>query len=212
MSNLHHFSGRVEYVKERRAPKQAWGSLNARIVLSRNHFTFKEEQKTISNSTLWLTIKTEYENDILSKRCKAVLESCQKGRFIFVNGAKISDFVSVPKDEQGKPIPNAPTETRYSIEVGASACSFADVPYRDINISLMNGTVKEQGQNGMLKISMPYSSKDGLKFKEGIVFSPFDFDHSLIGKRVFVAGQLFGKTPTKVDQVYVVADTLEIIK
>lgn len=210
-NNTLFFSGRVEFVKERHAPNTNWGSLNARVHQSRSRFDFGGEIKTINSPTIWLTIKTDYENGVMKRASKFAFDACNEKLFIFVNGAKITDYDHIPKDANGNAIAGAPMETRYNVEISASGCSFSERPYSDINIATLSGDVVEASE-GKFKLKIPYVGKTGLKFRHAVVMTDRPHDPGLIGKRVFVSGEVFGKTPAGTDLVYVVAKQYEVIR
>lgn len=210
-NNILAFSGRVEFVKERHIAGNAWGSLNVRVQQSRSRFSFKNEDIVLNSPTIWLTIKTDYENNVLKRMSKYALDACTEKLFIFVNGAKITDYDHHPKDANGNAIAGAPIETRYNLEVSSSGCSFSEQPYSDINIAMLSGTVVEN-KEGKFKLKMPYMGKSGVKFRHAVVMTDKPFDPALVNKRVFVAGEVFGKTPSGTDLIYVIARQFEVIK
>lgn len=211
--NEHYFNGQVEYVKERRIPGQSWGSLNTRILLDTNCFKFNDEIKIIQNPTIWLNIKVDYDSKSLKKQHQYIYDMCQAKSYIFINGAKIVDFKVEPKDENNKPIPGAPMKIRYSAEIGASGVSCSSQRYRQFNRSLVTGYVDEVGENGSLKIKSAYMVKKEIRNREIFVISPTSttLGPSLLKKKVFVSGSIFGKTPDRSDLTYVAADFIEII-
>jgi len=205
--NKNIFTGKVEFAKERRFGSNAWGSISVRIMQACKSFTFRNEQKFISQPQIWMNIKTTYEGDALTAQDAAVLKSCQEGKYIFVTGAKITDFEQAPKDANGKPIENAPKEVRYSLECSPSGLAFASSPFPDINMSILEGYVTETDPNGQIKVKIPYKAKTETKYRSVLVFHSNEFDPSLAKQRVFISGQVFGKTPdpAKKDLIYVVA-------
>jgi hypothetical protein len=61
-------------------------------------------------------------------------------------------------------------------------------------------------------MSMPYMAKQTLKFRKAIVWYEGEFKPELLHKRIYVSGQVFGKTPSSADKIYVVAKQLEVIR
>lgn len=211
-SNEHYFTGKVEYAKERRISGQSWGSINVRVLLNKNSFDFRGETKIIPNSIIWVNIKVDYDSKSLKPAHKIIFDMCQTNSYIFVNGAKITDYQVEPKDENGNVIPNAPKQTRYNIEVNASGVSCSQQPYRSINLSVLEGYVKEVTPQGMLKLKIPYISKSEVKHREACVLYSDSNTVSLLEKKVFVSGSIFGKTPDRLDLIYVASDFLEITR
>lgn len=206
------FTGTVEYAKERRMGTFSWGTVNARVLLNKKNFKLLDTQIDIVNPTLWINIKTEYNNDKLTPRDQAVLDNCLAKKFVCVAGGKLSSYVSEPKDATGKVIQGAPKDTKYTMDVSPSCIYFSDRPYKEINLTTIEGFVLENGQNGRLLIRVPYRSKEEVKYKEVAVINPMGFDGSLNNKKIIVVGSLFGKLPDRSDSIYVVADTIEILK
>lgn len=211
--NEHYFTGQVEYVKERRIQGQTWGNLNTRILLDTNSFKFNNEDKIIPNSTIWLNIKVEYDSKSLKKQHQKIFDMCSNKSYIFVHGAKIVDFKVVPKDENNNIIPNAPQTTRYSAEVTPGNVSCSLQRYTTFNRSYVTGYVEEVLDNGSLKIKSSYLVKKEIRSREIFVINNSNSlsGPSLLAKKVFVSGSIFGKTPDRLDLIYVAADFIEII-
>lgn len=210
--NHSYFTGIVEYAKDRRIGNFTWGSISARVLMNKGEFIFENEVKTIPNPTIWLNIKIEYDGNKLKPSHQTILSNCNAGKYILVSGARITHFEKELKDENGVVIPGAPKETRYNLEATPGCVHFSDKPYGSLNIAILEGSVREVKDNGQLRLACPYISKQQIKEREVLVINGNGHEPSLLGKSVFVAGSVFGKTPLRTDLVYVVGNSIQVIK
>ena len=201
-------TGSVAWAKEHPQIGKGWGTIRARINLHKFDFTFRDKLEQVDNPIIWISTGVTYDQGRLVEKHRRLLRAFENKEYVCITNARMSHFDAVPKDTSGNPLVGAPKETRYTIECSAASIATSIRPYQNINRYEVVGIVREISPKGAMVIEAPYRGKDGIKTRKVYVINPFEFDGSLLHKKVLVFGSVCGKTPGRTDKVYAVAETI----
>jgi len=207
--NLNIFTGRVTFCKEKRAGTNSFGTISLRIMQDIKTFQLGAKTMFISDPTIWVSVKANYNGNALQDKEQVVLNEGTAGKYIIISGAKLSDYESIAKDSAGLAIPGAPKETKFTIECSPSNCSFSNTPYKAENTSILIGYITDILGPNQIRIKIPYRAKTETKYRKADIYVE-DSSTLSMNKRVLITGSVFGKTPdpSKKDAVYVVAESI----
>jgi hypothetical protein len=215
--NIIFLSGQVQWYREKKVKGYNFGTISSRIGLPRFSFTLDNKVHEIDNPIVWLKTTVSYANNKLAPAAQDLLDSMEVGKFIFVNGAKITNWSRVAKDSSGNPVQGAPPQTVFDLESYEDSVSLSDREYPETNMAIISGTVKDlEGPTGkMTLIYHYYTVEKGKKvFKERIIPILYTdtFNPNLIGERAMITGRVCAKRPDKSDGLYVVSDKVIELK
>jgi len=203
------FSGSVKFVKSNRIGSNLWGNLTVKIIMDNKTFMFKEKAQFLSEPIIWMSIKTNFlENGKLEGNSEKVFDACTNKKYILVTGAKLSDYERVVKDDNGVIIPNGPKLTTYTLECSTNGAVFSTSPFAEINHCTIEGYVNNIIDENSFELKIPYRAKNETKYRKCIIFCDNDKINEYKGKKVFIIGKVFGKTPdpSKKDLIYIVCN------
>ena len=206
-------SGTCEWHKEFHKAGASYGSIRTKIALPKFEFVFRGDNKIIDNPIVWLNVNVNYEDGMLKKSDRSFLDVLSTKKYVIVQDAKITNWISIPKDTNGNPLQGAPPELRYNVETRSSKIGLSDRPYQVINSCTFSGTVEDTSPSGWITLKTAYRGGIGqkeIKHRNIPVLNPGDFNPTLKGSRVLVMGKVCSTLPNRKDKLYILAD--EIIK
>lgn len=204
------FSGSVKFVKLNRIGSNLWGNLSVKVMMDSKTFQFGGKEQFISEPIIWLSIKANFlENGKLEGISEKVYDQCNDKRYILVTGAKLSDYEKASKDDKGQVIPNGPKTTAYTIECSSHGVAFSTNPFAEINHCTIEGYVNSIIDDTTFELKIPYRAKNEVKYRKCLVYCDNQNLTQYKGKKVFIIGKVFGKTPDpqKKEQIYVICNS-----